>query len=207
MSHSPLASGPRAATSLTIPSRLSLRRHPLETPRTVLVPVERPDSPELWDVIDESRWHLERWLPWVPFNNTPEACDRYADACEKDWDNGRAVRLAVRDKTTRALLGVVGLDACVHLHRSCELGYWLRRDATGRGLMAEAASEAVRFAFGRMNVHRIRCAAATDNHPSLRVIQRLGFRFEGVARQAEFVASRWLDHALFARLATDEVSS
>lgn len=202
-----LAPGPRAAASLAIPSRLALRRRPLETARTVLVPIERPDAAELWDAIEESRWHLERWLPWVPFNNTPEACERYADACEKDWDGGRAVRLALRDKESRALLGVVGLDACVHLHKSCELGYWLRRDATGRGLMTEAAAEAVKFAFERMNVHRIRCAAATDNYPSLRVIQRLGFRFEGLARQAEFVASRWLDHALFAKLSTDEESS
>jgi ribosomal-protein-serine acetyltransferase len=36
------------------------------------------------------------------------------------------------------------------------------------------------------------------------VISRLGFRFEGIAREAEWVGSRWLDHALFARLATDE---
>jgi ribosomal-protein-serine acetyltransferase len=61
----------------------------------------------------------------------------------------------------------------------------------------------VDVALHRMSVHRIRCAAATDNYPSLRVIARLGFRFEGIARQAEFVGSRWLDHAVFARLATD----
>jgi ribosomal-protein-serine acetyltransferase len=48
--------------------------------------------------------------------------------------------------------------------------------------------------------------AATDNTASLRVIARLGFRFEGIARQAELVGSRWLDHALFARLSTDEES-
>jgi len=107
------------------------------------------------------------------------------------------------DKKTRELVGVVGLDSCVHLHRACELGYWLRREATGRGLMTEAAQAAVDFAFQRMGVHRIRCAAATDNVASLRVISRLGFRFEGISRQAELVGSRWLDHALFARLSTD----
>jgi ribosomal-protein-serine acetyltransferase len=35
------------------------------------------------------------------------------------------------------------------------------------------------------------------------VIARLGFHFEGIARQAEFVDSRWLDHAVFSRLASD----
>jgi ribosomal-protein-serine acetyltransferase len=187
-----------------IPLRTSLRRAPLETARTLLVPIDAPDGQELWEAVDGSRWHLERWLPWVPYNNNPEASVRYAEACAVDWDAGRALRFAVRDKNSRHLLGVVGLDACVHLHRSCELGYWLRRDAVGRGLMTESASAVVEFGFARVGLHRIRCAAATDNVPSLRVIQRLGFHFEGIARQAELVGSRWLDHALFARLASDE---
>ena len=181
-----------------------MRRSPIETGRTVLVPLELGDGADLWDAVEASRWHLERWLPWVPFNNAPEASTRYAEACVSDWDGGRAVRFAIRDRQWRELLGVVGLDSCVHLHRSCELGYWLRREATGRGIMTEAARACVDFAFGRMAVHRVRCAAATDNSASLRVIARLGFRFEGIARQAELVGARWLDHAIFARLSSDE---
>ncbi|MEB2310379.1 MAG: GNAT family protein [Sorangiineae bacterium] len=188
---------------LNIPPRASFRRSPLETARLTLLPIEASDTAELWAAVDGSRWHLERWLPWVPFNNSLEASERYAEACMLDWDAGRAVRLAIRDRRTREFLGVVGLDSCVHLHRSCELGYWLKRDATGKGLMTEAARGLSDFALQRMGVHRIRCAAATDNHASLQVIARLGFRFEGIARQAEFVQDRWLDHAVFARLAHD----
>ena len=81
---------------------------------------------------------------------------------------------------------------------------WLRQDLEGHGLITEAAQASVEFAFHRMKVHRIRCAAATGNHRSLRVIARLGFHFEGIARQAEYVGSRWVDHAVFSRLATDE---
>ncbi len=194
---------PAGGNFLTVPSRSAVRAHPVQTERVLLTPVDPADGPELWTVVDGSRWHLERWLPWVPFNNTPEASQRYAEACAADWDAGRAVRFGIRDRATRALLGVVGLDSCVHLHRSCELGYWLRLDATGRGLMTESAQACVDFALDRMGVHRIRCAAATDNYPSLRVIARLGFRFEGIARQAEFVGGRWVDHAVFGRLSTD----
>ena len=198
------SNAPQLPNLLSIPARPALRRAPIETSRILLMPVDVGDGPELWEAVDGSRWHLERWLPGVPFNATPEASLRYAEASALDWDAGRAVRFAIRDRATRALLGVVGLDACIHLHRSCELGYWLRLEATGRGLMTEAAKACVDFAFGRMGIHRIRCAAATDNAPSLRVISRLGFRFEGIARQAEWVGSRWLDHALFARLSTDD---
>lgn len=180
-----------------------MRAEPIRTERARLTPIDAGDGPELWEVIEGSRAHLERWLPWVPFNNTPEASRRYANACASDWDAGRAVRFGIRDRETDALLGVVGLDSCVHLHLSCELGYWLRADAAGKGLMTEAASACVRFAFARVGVHRIRCAAATGNQASLAVIARLGFKPEGIARQAEFVASRWVDHAVFSKLSTD----
>ena len=193
-----------ANQGLTFPSRLSLRRAPIATGRVLLLPVDATEGPELWEAVDGSRWHLERWLPWVPFNSSPDASMRYAEACAVDWDAGRAARFDVRDRGSNELLGVVGLDSCVHLHRASELGYWLRREYTGRGLMTEAARACLDFAFQRMGMHRVRCAAATDNAPSLRVIARLGFRFEGIAREAEWVGSRWLDHALFAKLATDE---
>lgn len=194
---------PMVPVGLAIPSRISLSRKPLTTQRLQLRPIDANDAPELWEAIESSRWHLERWLPWVPFNNTPDASERFAEACANDWDTGRAVRFAIRDRSNSSFLGVVGLDACVHLHRSSELGYWLKQTVTGKGIMTEAAATVVDFAFLSMGAHRIRCAAATDNYGSLRVISRLGFRFEGIARQAEYVSSRWLDHAVFGKLATD----
>jgi ribosomal-protein-serine acetyltransferase len=69
--------------------------------------------------------------------------------------------------------------------------------------MTEAARAVVDFAFRTMGVHRVRVAAATDNHPSLQVIGRIGFRFEGIARQAEWCDGRWLDHATFGLVTTD----
>jgi ribosomal-protein-serine acetyltransferase len=72
--------------------------------------------------------------------------------------------------------------------------------------MTEAARATLVWAFKRINAHRIRVAAATDNVASLAVIKKLGFRFEGVAREAERCQGRWLDHALFALLATDSAA-
>ena len=141
--------------------------------------------------------------PWVPFNSDLEASYRLADASASDWDQGRACRFTIRHRWTRTLLGVVGLETLVHVHRSAELGYWLRKDATGQGTMTEASQLVLAWAFEKMSAHRVRVAAATDNHASLAVIRRLGFRFEGIAREAERCHERWLDHAVFGMLATD----
>jgi ribosomal-protein-serine acetyltransferase len=185
---------------LAVPARTEVRIRPLETTRLLLLPMDTADSRDLWAAVDTSRAHLEPWLPWVPFNTDAEASFRYAEASMSDWDAARACRFTIRDKIGRRFLGIIGLEAFAHLHQSVELGYWLRVDATQRGLMTEAAQSVVRWAFHALEAHRVRVAAATNNHASLGVIRRVGFHFEGVARQAERCNGRWLDHALFALL-------
>lgn len=101
------------------------------------------------------------------------------------------------------MLGIVGLEQWIHATRSCNLGYWLSRDASGAGLMTEAAAACLRYAFDEAGIHRVQCAAATKNRRSLAVISRLGFLPEGIARQAELVQGKWLDHAIFGKLSTD----
>ncbi len=188
---------------LEIPFRSVLRRNPLVTSRLALAPLEGVDADDLWNAVDGSRADLEPWLPWVPFNVDLETSVRYAELSAQDWDEGRACRFSIRRRDNRRLLGVVGLEQLVHLHRSADLGYWLRTDSTKSGFMSEAAERVLVFAFESLRVHRVRVAAATGNASSLAVIRRAGFRFEGVAREAEFVRGRWLDHAVFSLLKRD----
>lgn len=188
---------------LVVPPRADLRARPIESSRLVLAPVDPSDARELWLAVEASRAHLEKWLPWVPFTTDADASYRYAEASATDWDHGRACRFTIRERGGRRLLGVVGLEALAQLHEGAELGYWLRVDSVRRGYMTEASRVVLDWAFRKVNAHRIRVAAATDNHPSLGVIRKLGFRFEGIAREAERCQGRWLDHAIFAMLVSD----
>src|SRR5260370_15127748 len=58
---------------LVVPPRAELRHRPLESQRVVLAPVEPADASDLWNAVDTSRAHLEKWLPWVPFNTDLDA--------------------------------------------------------------------------------------------------------------------------------------
>lgn len=188
---------------LVVPPRSELRARPLGTARLQLHPVETTDARELFAEVEASRHHLERWLPWVPYTTSLEASHRYAEASSLEWDQGRACRFTIRERATKKFVGMVGLEAMVPLHASAELGYWLSATSTGRGYMTEASRELLDWTYGALRANRVRVAAATDNHDSLAVIARLGFRFEGIARQAERCHGRWLDHAVFGMLSTD----
>ena len=128
---------------LAVPSRSEVRSRPIATKRLLLFPLDATDSRDLWSAVESSRAQLEPWLPWVPFNVDLDTSGRYAEASAADWDAARATRFAIRDRATQRFLGVIGLESFAHLHESVELGYWLRVDSWGKGLMTEAGRGSV----------------------------------------------------------------
>lgn len=188
---------------LKFPPRVKLLRVPLEAERVTLSPISTKDAAAFFDAVDESRQALAPWLPWVHLNNSLQDSERYAQASERDWDTGSAVRFFVKLRATRRLIGVVSLENCSSMHRVCQLGYWLHTSSWGQGLATEAARRVLDFAFLDMNANRVACAAGTENLRSLKVIERIGFQFEGVARQAEWVQGRSINHAVYALLRSD----
>lgn len=87
--------------------------------------------------------------------------------------------------------------------QAATLGYWLGAPYAGRGLMHDALSALIPFAFDVLRLHRIEAAVMPANATSLRVLDRLGFSREGLARRYLKIADRWEDHLLFGLVAED----
>jgi ribosomal-protein-alanine N-acetyltransferase len=79
------------------------------------------------------------------------------------------------------------------------LGYALDEGHVGRGLMTEALTAAIAEMFTpRVNLHRIQAAYRPENARSAAVLERLGFRLEGLARDYLFIDGNWRDHRITA---------
>lgn len=100
-------------------------------------------------------------------------------------------------------VGSISLMRYQALFSLCELGYWLRSDLAGRGLMTEAAEAVCDFAFDHVRVHRIELRAAVANLGSRRVAEKLGFSREGHLREAGWVQAGFQDMHLFGLLAAE----
>jgi [ribosomal protein S5]-alanine N-acetyltransferase len=87
--------------------------------------------------------------------------------------------------------------------QSCSLGYWVGKEYAGKGLMTEAARGVVPFVFDRLSLHRIEAACLLNNEPSQKLLRRVGFSDEGVARKYLRINGEWQDHLQFAMLASD----
>lgn len=90
---------------------------------------------------------------------------------------------------------------------NANVGYWVARDHNGKGLATQAVREAVGFAFGEAGLHRVQAAVMPRNLPSIRVVEKAGFRREGLALNYLKIHGVWEDHAIFAVTAEDAAAN
>jgi len=87
---------------------------------------------------------------------------------------------------------------------SAVIGYWIAPGFAGRNIMPTAVALTVDYLIHVMGLHRVEIDIRPENAASLRVVEKLGFRFEGTKRGYIHIAGDWRDHYSFA-LTSDEV--
>lgn len=86
---------------------------------------------------------------------------------------------------------------------SAAIGYWISREAAGRGITPIAVAMAVDDCFETLGLHRIEINIRPENGASLRVVEKLGLRDEGLRRAYLHINGQWADHRTFALTAVE----
>jgi len=89
---------------------------------------------------------------------------------------------------------------------SCVLGYWVVPEVAGLGITPTAVALAMDYMFKIVGLHRVEIDIRPENEASIRVVEKLGLRYEGLKEKYIHINNDWRDHYVFA-LTSDEVSS
>jgi len=87
---------------------------------------------------------------------------------------------------------------------SCVIGYWIIPEVAGLGITPTAVALAMDYMFTSIGLHRVEIAIRPENNASIRVVQKLGLRYEGLKQKYIHINSDWRDHLIFA-LTAEEV--
>ena len=179
--------------------------YPIHTPRTLVRVVDAGDAQRLLRYRVQNREHL---APWEPLRDssyyTLDHCiHTLADARE-------AMRL---DRVYPfVVLDLAGADIIANFtfanivrgaFQACHLGYSVAASRQGQGLMYEALSAVMPWAFRELDMHRVMANYMPRNERSGRLLERLGFEREGYAKRYLQIAGVWEDHVLTARIRED----
>ena len=89
---------------------------------------------------------------------------------------------------------------------SAILGYWITPEVAGRGITTKAVALVTDYLFAVHGLHRVEIDVRPENKASLRVVEKLGFRYEGMKKRFIHINGDWRDHYIFA-LTAEEVSA
>ena len=153
----------------------------------------------------ESRAFLTPWEPtWPADDLTRTAFRRRIRRYHAEVREDRAYPFFIFRQTDYALLGGITLSNVTRgMTQTATLGYWMGERHAGRGHMTRAVKALAPFAFGALRLHRLEAACLPHNAASMRLLERVGFRREGLARGLVCINGRWQDHIVFALLADD----
>ena len=166
-----------------------------------LTTLEFGHAEDLFRLTDVNRAYLRRWLPWLDGIRIVEDTRAFirATLAQTRENNGFQTVIVSHGRVA----GVVGHHHVDWRNRATALGYWVGEEFQGQGLVTAACRRLVVHSFDVLGLHRLEIRCAVENRRSRAIPERLGFRLEGRLRDAEWLYDQWVDHVVYARLATD----
>jgi ribosomal-protein-alanine N-acetyltransferase len=177
----------------------------LKGDRVTLRLPEASDYREWAALRSSSRSFLEPWEPrWAPDELERPAWRQRLSRYLEDYANGTAVPFFILENEKGELIGGITLGNIRYgVAQTGQIGYWIGERFAGRGLMLDALGLLVAYAFETLRLHRIEAACIPDNQRSLRLLEKAGFRREGLLRSYLRINGIWQDHYLYALVAGD----
>lgn len=153
----------------------------LRTRRLVLSLPNRADTDAVFHACQDP--DIQRFTT-VPRPYVREHAEKFIDLVPRQWAEGVSTNWAIRHDG--ALAGMIGMHRLGATEGCGEIGYWMAAPFRGKGLLAEAATAVLDFAFAPqgLDLVRVEWRAVVGNVGSAAAARAVGFRYEGLLRQA-----------------------
>ena len=184
---------------------LPRRKTRIETERLTLRQPQLSDFREWSALREQSSDFLVPWEPqWASDHLSRKGFTNRVYWAQRSISAGSAVPLFLVRREDEVLLGAITLD---NIRRgpaqSGTLGYWVGAPYARQGYMREAIAGMVHHAFERLDLSRLEAACLPENQASRRLLEKCGFKYEGVAQSYLQINGRWRTHVLYAALRAD----
>ena len=136
---------------------------------------------QIFEVIDNDREYLSKWLSWVEYvRSEHDVWKNIFERIELFRNEKAASFYGVYKNEFVASVGFISID---NKNKKGEIGYWLSSKFQGKGLMTKFVKACIEYGFEELELNRIVIKCASKNQKSAGVAKRLGFTLEGTLRQ------------------------
>jgi ribosomal-protein-serine acetyltransferase len=166
--------------------------------------LQQPDlvySTALFELVNNNRLYLEKWLPWVSDTKSIEDSQAFLKNAIRFSKGGQQLHTLIIYENE--LVGLVGFNTIRKAHQKAEIGYWIAENMQGKGIVTKAVHRLVHYGFHQMNLNRVIIQVNTENTASQNVARRLNFTYEGTLRQSMKVNNTFVDIQIYGLLKSE----
>ena len=188
--------------AFTRPSKRKIR---LESERLVLRLPEHTDFRKWAELREASASFLTQWEPtWSTDHLTRRNFSGRVQWAARIQSQGSGLPLFLIRREDGQVLGAITMDSIRRgPAQAGTIGYWIGQPYARQGFMREAINTLVRHAFSELDLSRVEAACLPENAASRAVLEKTGFKYEGVAQSYLQINGRWRNHVLYANLRGD----
>jgi len=156
------------------------------------------DAEPLFNITEQSREYLKKWLPWLNDIKSKEDSLTFIKNSFRLYNNRKGITAGIF--LNNQLIGVVGFNDLDFVNKIGYIGYWLAKQYQGKGIMTQSVAALITYGFDELSLNRIDLRAAKENKASRAIAERLGFKKEGMLRQVEWLYDHYVDHIVYGLL-------
>lgn len=164
-----------------------------------LRPLVARDAGDLFMLVEQHRAVLRKYMNWVDTTTAAADVNYYILSLDGFWKSGLSYGVIIEGE----MAGTVGFHHADLRNDRTEVGYWLAPPFQGRGLAGRAVDLALDAAFQFTSVNRIDAKVNPENKASIKLLEKLGFVYEGLEREGIKFGSEYRDHRIYSLLRGD----
>ena len=169
-----------------------------------LRPLKKSDAKKWREIRAANQDWMQEWeaTPPIPAIDPAPTFRQSAKRLLQDAKAGRAMPFVVEYQGE--FVGQLNVSDIVYGSlRGAHFGYWIDHRFAGRGIMTTAVALVTEHLLTTCELHRVEVAIRPENEPSNKLVQRLGFRFEGQRAKFLHINNDWRDHNIYVMFAED----
>ena len=160
--------------------------------------LQQQHKEELFDLIDNNRDHLRKWLLWVDKRKSAQDFESIIPIWITNYANNNGFDAGIRYNGT--LVGMIGLHFIDWKNRETSIGYFLAEQYQGKGIVTRCVRALVNYLFEEMEINRIEIQVAENNRRSIAIPEKLRFTQEGIKREGQWLYDHYENLIIFSML-------
>lgn len=172
----------------------------IKTERLLLREPEKEDSRLILEFVSKNKNHFEKWDPIreEEYYSNKVQLKRIIEYLK---DNHQVKFYIYKRDENQKIIGEIGISNIARgVFQNCNIGYKLDQEEVGKGYMQESMKAIEKYIFEALKLHRIEANIIPMNEKSIKLIERLGYRQEGVSKELLKINGNWEDHYRYAKL-------